>query len=96
MARDAGLTDEEISRIALGPDAPFWSDLEAAILRATDELIHDGVIGTDTWALLSSDLDDQQLLDLIFTVGAYDVLAMMMRSVELQLDDDYVTVTEPH
>jgi AhpD family alkylhydroperoxidase len=96
MARDAGLSDEEISRIAFGPEAPFWNELERAILRANDELFHDGVISDDTWAALSVGLDGQQILDLIFTVGSYETLARMMRSVELQLDEAYVdAVTAP-
>ena len=41
IARDAGLTAEEIGRIAYGPDAPFWSELEAAMLCAADELLLD-------------------------------------------------------
>jgi AhpD family alkylhydroperoxidase len=90
MGRDAGLSDEELSRVAFGPDAPFWNDLERAILRANDELVHDGVISDDTWAALSVELDAQQILDLIFTVGSYETLARMMRSVELQLDDAYI------
>jgi len=88
MARDAGLTDEEIARVAFGPDAPFWSGLDAALLRAVDELVDDGAIGDATWATLSADLDAQQLLDVIFTVGSYEVLAWMMRSFDLPLDDD--------
>jgi hypothetical protein len=38
--------------------------------------------------VLTEQLDTQQVLDLIFTVGAYDVLAMAMKSCGLQLDDD--------
>ena len=36
QGRDAGLTDEEIARIAFGPDAPFFEPLETALLRAVD------------------------------------------------------------
>ena len=90
MARDAGLSEEEISRIAFGPAAPFWNDLERAMLRASDELVDDGVISSDTWAALALELDEQQILDLIFTVGSYTVLAWMMRSVELDLDQAYI------
>ncbi|WNG86664.1 carboxymuconolactone decarboxylase family protein [Mycobacterium sp. ITM-2016-00317] len=88
VARDAGLTDEEIGRIAYGPDAPFWTPLEAAMLRATDELIHEGAIGEPTWATLAGELDIQQLLDLIFTVCGYDTLARLFSSLELPLDGD--------
>lgn len=93
MARDAGLTDEEIARIAFGPDAPFWTDLEVALLRAVDELIADGVIGDATWATLAAELDERQLLDVIFTVGAYETIAWMMRSLDLALDDDIRELT---
>jgi alkylhydroperoxidase family enzyme len=88
MARDAGLTDEEIGRIAYGPDAPFWSPLESALLRAVDELVGDGVISRPTWDVLAGELDAQQLLDVIFTVGAYETTAWMMRSLELDLDPE--------
>ena len=33
IARDAGLTDEEIGRIAYGAQSPFWNDEEAALVR---------------------------------------------------------------
>jgi 4-carboxymuconolactone decarboxylase len=88
VARDAGLTDEEIGRIAYGPEAPFWSELEAAMLCAVDELIGDGVIGEHTWQTLAAELNTQQLLDLIFTVSGYDALARMFSSLQLPIDDD--------
>ncbi len=88
VARDAGLTDEEIGRIAYGPEAPFWSPLEAAMLRAVDELIDPGGISESTWQTLAAELDTQQLLDLIFTVGGYDILARMFSSLGLTIDDD--------
>ena len=88
MARDAGLTDEEIGRIAYGPDAPFWTEPEAAMLRSVEELIHDGAISETTWRLLAGDLNEQQLLDLIFTVGLYDILARLFGSLELEMDND--------
>ncbi|MFV8054612.1 carboxymuconolactone decarboxylase family protein [Mycobacterium sp. 48b] len=88
VARDAGLTDEEIGRIAYGPEAPFWSPLEAAMLKAVDELIDPGVISEPTWQTLAAELNTQQLLDLIFTVGSYDMLARMFSSLGLTIDDD--------
>ena len=38
IGRREGITDEEVARIAAGPDAPGWSTRDAAILRAVDEL----------------------------------------------------------
>jgi alkylhydroperoxidase family enzyme len=88
LAGDAGITEEEVARLAVGPDAPGWSVLEGAMVKAVDELILEGAVGDATWKLLAAELDDQQLMDLVFTVGAYEVLAMALRSFGVELDDD--------
>jgi alkylhydroperoxidase family enzyme len=88
MGRDAGLDDEQIARVADGPDPLFWSDLESGLLVAVDELLIEGVISRPTWSILAAELDTQQLLDVIFTVSGYDAFARMLRSLEVELDDD--------
>jgi alkylhydroperoxidase family enzyme len=88
VGRDAGLDDDDIARIGEGPDAPGWSPLDAAMLRAVDELVADAMITDATWAALAAVFDEQQLMDLVFTVGAYEVLAMAFRSFRVQLDED--------
>lgn len=88
LGGDVGLGPDDIERIATGPDADGWSPFDAALVRATDELIDDASISDATWATLATGLDDRQLMDLVFTVGAYDLLAMAMRSFGVELDDD--------
>jgi alkylhydroperoxidase family enzyme len=88
IAGDNDISPEEVERVEVGPDAPGWTDLERAMLRAVDELVSDARIGDDTWAVLAAEFDEQQLMDLIFTVGAYDLLAMALRSFGVPLDDD--------
>jgi alkylhydroperoxidase family enzyme len=88
MAGDAGIDPDEIARIAEGPDAPGWSPIEQAMLRAVDELVGDAMVTDATWTVLAGELDEQQLMDLVFTVGAYDLLAMAFRSFGVELDDD--------
>ena len=93
LAGDVGISDEEVLRVVDGPDAEGWSAHDAALLRAVDELVDDARIADATWATLAAALDTQQLLDLIFTVGAYDALAMMMRTFGVPLDADLDGVT---
>ena len=88
LAGDAGLSAGEVDRVAAGPDAPEWSTLERSMLTAVDELIADAAVSDATWAALADELDEQQLMDLVFTVGAYEVLAMALRSFAVELDDD--------
>ena len=90
LAADIGLDATEVERIAVGPDAPGWSPLDRAMLQAVDDLIGAGEIADPTWQLLASEFDDQQLMDLVFTVGAYEILALAFRSFRIELDEDLV------
>ena len=88
IARDVGIEPDEIDRVTEGPDAPGWSPLEGAMVRAVDELVADARITDATWEVLARELDEQQLMDLVFTVGVYDLLAMAFRSFGVELDAD--------
>jgi alkylhydroperoxidase family enzyme len=72
----------------VGPDAPGWSPFDQALLRATDQLLDVGTVDDDTWAVLAEELDRHQLMDLVFVVGTYSMLAMAMRAFDVPLDDD--------
>ena len=89
---EAGLSDEDIARIAFGPEAPFLDPLEQAMLRAVDELLGQGQIGGTTWDVLAEHFDERQLLDLIFTVGTYTILDWMSDSIGFELESD---ITSP-
>ncbi len=88
IAGDVGISAEEVAGIEAGPDSPIWSEADAALLRTADELVGDGIIGEATWSTLNEHLDTQQILDAIFTVGAYETLGWMLRSFGVELDED--------
>jgi 4-carboxymuconolactone decarboxylase len=86
IGRDCGLTDVEIQRIKEGPTSKLWGELDRAYLNAADELVRDHFIGDDTWAALSS-LTDKQKMDVVFTVGQYTQVSMILNSFGVQLDE---------
>jgi alkylhydroperoxidase family enzyme len=88
LAADAGLSPEDISRIAEGPNALGWLPLDRAMVSAVDELLSGARVVDSTWEVLAHELDAKQLMDLVFTVGAYDLLAMAFRSFGVELDAD--------
>ncbi len=87
LGRTRGLSDEEITRITTGPDTEGWDDRDAALLRAVDELHRDAKIGDDTWAELTGFLDTLQCIDLVFTVGQYNLVSMALNTLGVQLDE---------
>lgn len=86
IGKQCGLTDAEIEAIKQGPTAPNWTPLESAMLQAVDDLTSDAFITDETWAALS-DLTERQKMDLIYTVGQYTQVSMLLNSFGVQLDD---------
>ncbi len=86
IGRESGLTDDEIQRIKAGPDAKGWSDTDRALLRAVDELHADAHISDATWAALADSWSTQQLMDLVFTVGQYNLVSMALNTFGVQPD----------
>jgi alkylhydroperoxidase family enzyme len=85
--KQAGLTDKEILCIMEGPNAKGWSSFDAALLRAVDELHKNMFISDLTWDALARRYTEQQLVDLVFTVGLYSLVSMVLNSIGVQLDE---------
>jgi alkylhydroperoxidase family enzyme len=86
IARRSDITDDEIARVRVGPEAPGWSTFDAALLRAADELHTDAVVSDATWSTLAERYSTEQLLDTIFTVGQYHAVAFALNSCRVVLD----------
>jgi alkylhydroperoxidase family enzyme len=87
IARRAGMSDDEIRSAKTGPDTPGIPKLDRLLLQATDQLHADAHISDATWAGLSEHLTTQQLMDLVFTVGQYNLVSMALNTLGVQLDE---------
>jgi alkylhydroperoxidase family enzyme len=86
IAADLGVTPDELDAIGRDPDAGSWTPFEADLLVATDQLIDRFRIEDETWTRLAEQLDERQLVEVVFVVGTYTCLAMAFNSFGLQLD----------
>ena len=86
MGREEGLTDEEIAAVQRGVTG---GALDQALLTAADELFDDKRLTDETWAALSTHLDERQRMDLVFTVGCYTALAMAFNTFGVELEEDF-------
>ncbi|MCB1690798.1 MAG: hypothetical protein KDI33_20035, partial [Halioglobus sp.] len=84
--RRAGLTVEEIERVQAGPDASGWSAEDAALVQVADDLHTQTRISDTTWAALTARYDSCQIMDMVFLVGCYNVLAMALGSFDIPLE----------
>jgi 4-carboxymuconolactone decarboxylase len=95
MAGRCGITETEVEAIGSGDGTTAWTPLEADLLAATDQLLDRYRIDEDTWARLARQLDDRQLLEVLFVVGTYTCLAMAFNGVGLALDPELDSVPAP-
>ena len=84
IGRECGLTDAEIQAIKAGPDAGSWSDGDRDLLVATDELHRDAHVSDATWARLAERWSPEQLMDIVFAVGQYNLVSMALNSFGVQ------------
>jgi len=87
-ARREGWSDEEIARIALGSAALGWDPVEAMLLRAVEEIHESYSVSDATWAELAEHFSDNELLDILFTIGTYTMHAVVFNSIGLEPEAD--------
>ena len=86
VGKAAGLTDDEIDRIRKGPKAG-WNRHDAAVIQAADDLFENSVVSDETWATLSERYNTEQMMDVVFTIGQYNLVSWALNSLGVPLDD---------
>ena len=79
IAKKAGITDGEITQVREGA--------ATLINTAVDELDAGSRLSDQTYHRLAADLDVPQLMDFVFVVGTYGLLAMAFNSFGVELEE---------
>ncbi|REK19557.1 MAG: carboxymuconolactone decarboxylase family protein [Planctomycetota bacterium] len=87
IGREVGLDDADIGRVANGPGSEGLNAHERSLLQATDELHADARIADGTWNALAKTYSTQQLMDLVFTIGQYNLVSMALKTFGVELDE---------
>lgn len=94
IAEAAGLTADEVRRVASGPASGEWSPEDASILRAVDELHDDHRISDRTWNELSARYSERQMIELPMLAGHYAMLAGALNSFGVQPEGELPALGE--
>jgi 4-carboxymuconolactone decarboxylase len=94
-AQAAGLSGQQIARIAQGPSASGWSNEQRALLQAADELRREAFISDATWSALEQHYDTKQLVEIIYTVGGYAMTGLAINSFGIQVEPEYEQYAMP-
>jgi AhpD family alkylhydroperoxidase len=77
IGKTTGLTDDDIAALQRGEAA---DEFDRSVLTAVDELVAETRISDETWAALGERMDKRQLMDFVFTIGGYHMLAMALNT----------------
>jgi alkylhydroperoxidase family enzyme len=80
-----GLSDDEIRKLTRSADD--WTGKDAVLVRAADELHADQMISDATWRALRESWNEQQLIDLLFAIGQYTLVSMVLNTLGVQTED---------
>lgn len=87
LGRLAGLTDDEIRRVATAPAAAEWTVDDAMLLAVADELHETSAISDARYAALAARYDEVQLIEVPMVVGHYHLVAMTLNALRVANDD---------
>jgi alkylhydroperoxidase family enzyme len=98
--RALGMPEEKIAAIPAWSVADCWSPVERAVLAYTDALVLDGGrVPEGVFAELRAHLGDEEILELTYITGLYEMHATMSRALRTEWDDrddPVVEVPGPH
>jgi 4-carboxymuconolactone decarboxylase len=86
IAKREGISEAEIGRVKAGPKGGWGGD-DAVLLQAVDDLYEHSVVSDATWAGLAKKYSTEQMIDLVFTIGQYNLVSWALNSFGVPLDD---------
>ena len=87
LARKAGLTNEEIRKIAQGPSAGGWDPFEANLLRMADQLFRNSFVNDAVYNQMAARYNTCNVMDAGMTVASTSSLSLLYNTLGVQPDD---------
>ena len=88
IARALGVPDEQIDAVEAGQlDSAALGDGERAVLRFAAEVVRQPRVSDETFAAVRERLSPREIVELLLTTGEYLMLARIMTTLELEIDD---------
>jgi alkylhydroperoxidase family enzyme len=67
-----------------GAHDPVWSEGDAQLIAAADELFDTATIPDELWSLLASRFEDDQLIELIVVAGWYRLVSYLINALRIE------------
>jgi alkylhydroperoxidase family enzyme len=89
VASGLGVSSEDLLGVRDWQDYNGFGPAERAVLAATDDVVRDGAVSAASWAACERELhcDATVLIELVTAIGAWRMVASMLRSLEVPLEE---------
>ncbi|RJF91294.1 carboxymuconolactone decarboxylase family protein [Sphingomonas cavernae] len=91
IGRRCGLSEEQLEALKEGEGAPVWSEDERLVIRAADEICANAEASAETIESLLQRFGPRQLLEILWTIGTYGMLAWIFNSLRIPIEDFCIT-----
>lgn len=86
LAREVGLSAEQIAAVKQGWNNPVFNDLERAVLKYTDEVTLNVKSTDQTFYELAKVLSHRELVELTLLIGFYNLVARFVENTEVEIE----------
>ncbi|WP_122442698.1 carboxymuconolactone decarboxylase family protein [Mycobacterium attenuatum] len=89
VASGLGVSADDLLGVRDWQSYEGFGPAERAVLAATDDVVRKGAVSADSWAACERELhgDTTVLIELITAIGAWRMVASMLRSLEVPLEE---------
>lgn len=86
MGKDAGLTDEEVRRLA-GDDLQGWDQGDRDLVEFADQLCATNTVDDGLWERLSARWPEPELIELLVVAGFYRLVSGFLNATGVQIEE---------
>ncbi|KGP75084.1 carboxymuconolactone decarboxylase [Desulfosporosinus sp. Tol-M] len=86
LAKQVGITEQQISAVRLDKNSPVFNDQERAVLRYTEEVTVNVKSSEESFAELSQFLSNRELVELTLTIGFYNLVARFLENTGVEIE----------
>jgi len=88
VARMLDISEEDILAVRDWQASSILSDLDKAVMKATDETLDQGMISDATWAELAKGIKaPEELIELVVAIGNWSLFSQLLKSLKIPLED---------
>lgn len=88
VARMLEISEDDILAVREWQTSTLLSELDKAVMKATDETLDGGMISDSTWAVLAKGLkSSEERIELVVAIGNWTLFSQLLKSLKIPLED---------